>query len=766
MLPFLNSSRGNAKKQIVQFRGINFSDRYTDGDMLNCMNLSARRSPFLTTRRARKHMPEYDGSSAFLYRDKPIWVKGTDLIYDGRVVAQVTEGEKQFALVNTKLCVFPDKIYVDVKTLEVKKLNEGVNSAVGADDIAIASNQLEDGQINSAIYTKFVSALNADPVQLTSSGSIIIGNNDSQHTKFYTYGKDYKEVEKCWDSSNSAWDMDKLAALESEVNYSTYEKGAIVILGENGYVNLEKNYGSSRMYGTISMLSSNAEYEEEEVGKGHWLYGHKYEVGGGVHKFTEVFKAGDAISVTGTRGGVYDTEKALLNGVEDSRLSFGGDVFKVSYNGYNVVDSVYAATIVRTGLKAGKYRVSPEYDGVKIKEYNLVLLFEVKNPLPGRYSFVTVDSTSPISGSPTKGNVFVFDLETRTIVEECETDWDYSEDLTSEQKKEYAARGSLLRLNVPNGDYVSFSKPYPELDFVCESENRLWGCSNKDQTIYASALGDPTNFFVYDGLSTDSFAVAVGTEGEFTGCCKHSSSVLFWKETKLHKVLGSFPAEYIMYTYEMEGLQKGSHKSMQIINDVLFFLGNHGVYAFTGGTPSLISSNFGETRLDKGVAGSDGDTYYLSAWEGDTCHLLLYETKTGQWMKEDATNAVDFARTGEDLYMLNDNGEVWLMDAKEEDADIEWMAHFTPFYESIEGRKMYTKLLLRMQMPKGAWLKAEVRCDDGMWRDSGRIIGGDADTIPLNLPINRCDKLEVRLSGYGQCTIMSMLLEYKMGSDV
>ena len=764
MLPFLNSSRGNAKKQIVQFRGINFSDRYTDGDMLDGMNLSARRSPFLTTRRARKHLPEYDGASAFLYRDKPIWVNGTDLIYDGRVVAQVTEGEKQFALVNTKLCVFPDKIYVDTKTLEVKKLNEGVNSAVGAEDIAIASNQLEDGQINSAIYTKFLSALNAYPVQLTSSGSIVIGNTDYQDTKFYTYGKDYKEVEKCWDSLNSVWDMDKLAELETEVNHRTYEKGAIVILGEDGYVKLNKNYGSSGMYGTISMLSRTAEHEETEMGKGHYLYGHKYMVGSGAHSFTDVFKVGDAISITGTRGGVYDTEKALLNGVEDNRLSFGGDVFRVFYNGNNVVDSIYAATIVRTGLKAGKYWVKPEYDGDKVKRYDHVILFEVTKPLPGRYSFVTPLYGSQLEGSQTS-QVYVLDLETRTIVEKCNSDSEY-DDFEEYYEDKYARRGSLLKVNRPNGDYVSFSKPYPDLDFVCESENRLWGCSNKDQTIYASALGDPTNFFVYDGLSTDSFAVAVGTEGEFTGCCKHSSSVLFFKETKLHKVLGSFPAEYIMYTYETEGLQKGSHKSMQIINDVLFFLGNHGVYAFTGGTPSLISANFGETQLTNGVAGNDGDTYYLSAWEGDTCHLLLYETKSGQWMKEDATNAVDFARAGQDLYMLNDKGEVWLMDAKEEDADIEWMAHFTPFYESIEGRKMYTKLLLRMQLPKGAWLKAEVRCDDGVWRDSGRIIGGDADTIPLNLPINRCDKLEVRLSGHGPCTIKAMMLEYKIGSDV
>ena len=89
-------------------------------------------------------------------------------------------------------------------------------------------------------------------------------------------------------------------------------------------------------------------------------------------------------------------------------------------------------------------------------------------------------------------------------------------------------------------------------------DNRIWGAEGK--TIYASALGDPTNY-VYDGVSTDSYAVAVGTEGEFTGCIAYSSTVLFWKENCLHKVLGSYPAQYEIYTYTVPGIQKGSEKS-------------------------------------------------------------------------------------------------------------------------------------------------------------------------------------------------------------
>jgi hypothetical protein len=410
-------------------------------------------------------MPEYDGSSAFLYRDKPIWVKGTDLIYDGRVVAQVTEGEKQFAIVNTKLCVFPDKIYVDVKTLEVKKLNDGVNSAKGAEDIAIESNQLEDGQINSAISTKFLSSTEVDAIVLSGKPS---------SWKVRTYGTSEKEVEECWIAADGKWDEEKLSALES-IKAIDESVGYFVILGSGGYTPSAAEE-PSKDYNTIGAYAKVTKVEDVSGVNTtlKQLIGNKYLAGGGAHKFTDVFKVGDAISVTGTRGGVYDTDKALLNGVEDNRLSFGGDVFKVLYNGNNVVDSIYAATIVRTGLKAGKYRVGAEYDGDKVIEHNRVILFEVTKPLPGRYSFITLNSQSPILASPMGGPVCVLDLETRTISEVCVADYsDFASDLTAEQKAEYSPRGSLLKVNRPNGDYVSFSKPYPELDFVCESENRL-----------------------------------------------------------------------------------------------------------------------------------------------------------------------------------------------------------------------------------------------------------------------------------------------------
>ena len=312
---------------------------------------------------------------------------------------------------------------------------------------------------------------------------------------------------------------------------------------------------------------------------------------------------------------------------------------------------------------------------------------------------------------------------------------------------------------------ITIERKIPDLDFICESENRLWGCSSKDQTLHASALGDPTNFYVYQGLSTDSYALAVGTEGDFTGCVKLASSVLFWKETKLHKLLGGYPAEYSLYTYDIEGLQSGSHKSMQVINETLYYMGIHGVYAYSGGTPALISANFGDKEFNSGVAGNDGDSYYLSMMEGEKPHLMIYEIPSGIWVREDGTKATDFTRIGKDLYFLAD-GFVWLADSRENDPNMEWLAQFAPFYETMEGRKSYSRIMLRVELAKGAWLKAETRTDGGIWKECGTLVGNENDTFAMRIAVNRCDKFEIRLRGKGACTVLSVLREFGVGSDV
>ena len=75
---------------------------------------------------------------------------------------------------------------------------------------------------------------------------------------------------------------------------------------------------------------------------------------------------------------------------------------------------------------------------------------------------------------------------------------------------------------------ITISRSTPDLDFVMESNNRLWGCNSEKNTIYACKLGDPTNWEYYQGTSLDSYAIEVGTDGDFTGCAPYPAHLLFF----------------------------------------------------------------------------------------------------------------------------------------------------------------------------------------------------------------------------------------------
>lgn len=309
-------------------------------------------------------------------------------------------------------------------------------------------------------------------------------------------------------------------------------------------------------------------------------------------------------------------------------------------------------------------------------------------------------------------------------------------------------------------DHVTITRRVPDLDYICERENRLWGVSNKDNTIYVSALGDPTNFYDYSGDS-GSFAVAVGSEGDFTGICDYGNAVLCWKERTLHKVLGDYPSNYQTATYRFSGVRAGAHKSLANVNETLFFLGVDGVYAYTGNKPSLISRALGSAVLKDGVGGTDGRAYYLSVRNGEAWELLAYDTHTGLWSRSDEVQVVDFCRVGDDVKFLSDD-TVYTIGGGEE--SVEWEAVFVPMYETLEGGKQYNRLIFRVEVPRDGYLAADVRFDGGRWMQVG-IVKGKSGPVQLPVPLRRCDKFEIRLRGKGDCAVLDMVREFRLRGD-
>ena len=314
---------------------------------------------------------------------------------------------------------------------------------------------------------------------------------------------------------------------------------------------------------------------------------------------------------------------------------------------------------------------------------------------------------------------------------------------------------------------VTFSRNVPDLLYPCECNNRLWGVSGN--VIWGSALGDPLTFYHYDGVSTDSYAVTVGTDGVFTGCCSYSSNVLFFKEDVMYKLLGSQPSEYRLYSYSVPGVELGSAKSLCVINEVLYYKGSSGVYAYSGGTPYLLTECFGTKRYRNGVGGSeDGQRYLISMQDIDTQEwgLWVFDCNRLIWLREDRMHVVDFTRYGGSTCFLASDGTIYQTGKEdEEEGRFPWEALLAPFDWAIPERKQYTKLYIQAELEPGAYMKVELKEDDHPFRQAFIHYAKTRKTLSIPIFPSRCDTLQVKLSGKGRCLISQVAREYVIGGE-
>lgn len=192
----------------------------------------------------------------------------------------------------------------------------------------------------------------------------------------------------------------------------------------------------------------------------------------------------------------------------------------------------------------------------------------------------------------------------------------------------------------------SISACMPPMDFICTGANRVWGCSNDNREIYASELGNARNFSVFEGLSGDSYAVTVGSEGDFTACCNYLGSPVFFKENEMIVISGSRPQSFSLNSYSVRGVPKHSPGGVCVTGDVLYYLSSDGVYGYNGSSSVCISDGLGDeiAGLSSAILFGDGDMLYLSALKEDEPVQYNYDIKRRIWHRADTEKVVGYIR--------------------------------------------------------------------------------------------------------------------------
>lgn len=314
---------------------------------------------------------------------------------------------------------------------------------------------------------------------------------------------------------------------------------------------------------------------------------------------------------------------------------------------------------------------------------------------------------------------------------------------------------------------LTLRRSVPDLDWICVNENRVWGCRGDE--IRCSKLGDPCNWNVFDGLSTDAWSWESGTAGDFTGCVSFLGYPCFFKERQIFKVYGDKPRQYQPQGSADFGVMTGCGGSLAVANETLFYLSRVGPMAYSGGIPRPIGEPLGK-RLSGGVGGSDGLKYYLSAEEaGGGRSLYVYDALRQVWHREDETEARAFAPgAAGSVECLTAEGVLWSTDVSgggTAEGPVSWYAEFGDSTQRSPNKKGIGKLLLRLEAGENSSVRVLIRYDSsGVWETVAEMTPGAKGSRYLPVVPRRCDHFRLRLTGTGPCILHSLTAETYEGS--
>ena len=351
------------------------------------------------------------------------------------------------------------------------------------------------------------------------------------------------------------------------------------------------------------------------------------------------------------------------------------------------------------------------------------------------------------------------------------------------------------------GNPVTIERVIPRMDYVCEAGNRLWGCRYGDDghgnfvnEIYCSARGDFYRWIAGESTNDDApVTFSVGVDGMWTGAVNYQGYPTFFKKNSMHRVSGYGASGFALYDTPCIGVQEGAHRSLAVVNNVLYYKAEHAIMGFDGSTPVSVSDKLGRlSRYNNAVGGACGGKYYVSMWITDPWGgvrepaLYVWDTERGLWHMEDSVECESMASDGDNLYFVEvtrkESGvshtikavripdymnQLEVTDAEKEKSMIPWYAETGIIGLETPDAKYISKLAIRLHMEAGATVRVMVQYNStGYWK---QIMATEAPTMKtVTMPVMpaRCDHMRLRLEGVGGCKVYSITKTMENAEEV
>lgn len=324
---------------------------------------------------------------------------------------------------------------------------------------------------------------------------------------------------------------------------------------------------------------------------------------------------------------------------------------------------------------------------------------------------------------------------------------------------------------------VKVKRAVPDMDYVCEAQNRIWGCKygmvegKAINELYCCKLGDFKNWRVYSGISTDSWAASVGSDGAWTGCANYLGYPTFFKENTIHRIAISSVGAHQVTETAARGVQNGSFRSLCVVNEMLFYKSRTDICAYDGSFPTSMGAALGEELYSSAVGGSVNGKYYVSMKDSSGGWVLfVYDTQKGLWHKEDDTHAMMFTKMDDDLYYIDADTKRLMCVLGSQgtvEAAPDWMAESGTIGYEYPDKKYLSRYNIRLQIEDGGELRMYCMYDsDGKWEHAGTVRRKGHGTFTVPVIPRRCDHMKLKLEGKGVVRVFSIAKILELGSDV
>lgn len=309
-----------------------------------------------------------------------------------------------------------------------------------------------------------------------------------------------------------------------------------------------------------------------------------------------------------------------------------------------------------------------------------------------------------------------------------------------------------------NNLWGSFTSGYT-INYATVNDNRMFAVSGNQ--LLASKQGDFKTWNSFQGLSTDSYAADVATQGDFIGLTTYQDHVTAFKKDYMHELYGNMPSNYTI----PEAWKKGciDQASISELDGVLIFMSQDGLYQYAGGLPRKISNPI-EIDFVSGVAISHNNKYYISLYDGVAYHLFVYDGRYKEFYKEDDLQVTHFAVFNDDLYALTaDNKIMKFNDGSEK---VSWYIETQELDQMIMEKKSYKELMFNLELKYGSMATIYLSKDNLPYVPVKSIT--DAKQRHFRIPINlrNCNTFQIKIEGSGECIIKNVRRTFDVGGEI